>query len=104
MKLKKYVLGKLLCIHYIKLKDAPEVWSGNNLGNISNELNRGWMTSHTTGGWRELNQIRKETGIRYKQIEFVQLKPFKEQGLYKIQGDNFRVIMKNLEAVSVILN
>ena len=41
---KKHFLGILPYINYIKLKYGPEVWSGNNFMNRSNELNHGCVT------------------------------------------------------------
>ena len=38
---KKHFLEILPYINYIKLKYGPEVWSGNNFMNISNEPNHG---------------------------------------------------------------
>ena len=54
---KKYFLSRLLWIDYIKPKDAPMIWCGNNFENRFNEMNHGWMIFHSTESWQGLNWI-----------------------------------------------
>ena len=45
-----------------KVKDAPDIWYGNNFRNIFKKMNSDWMTSWPNIDWLEVNWTRQDTG------------------------------------------